>query len=269
MSLQPKYLLDVGEADRLRLEILGKVYNPITLEFLRQSGLKPGMQILDIGCGVGDMACALAQAVQPHGKVTAIDISKEQLEIAQEKAKKLGIINVEFQLLSIEHLADLHQKYDLVYARWVLIFLTNPQQCLQYMLDVLKPGGILSCEDCSVNNFNVFSYPPSAITEFFNAICLKNFTASGLILDLGDSLYQRFKQLNCEDIKIKFHQPVLLTPEEKSVIRLGIISNKKTALKLETFSEEVLQQKINDAILFEQQDNLLAFIRNTLISGKK
>lgn len=269
MSLQPKYLLAVGEADRLRLEILNKIYNPVALEFLKQSGLKPGMHVLEIGCGVGDMACELARAVQPNGKVTAVDISKEQLEIAQQKAKDLNINNIEFKQLSLEQLADLEQKYDLAYTRWVLVFLKNPQQNLQTMLDCLKPNGILSCEDCTINNVNVFSYPPSSTTQFFENMLLKNFTALGLDLDLGDSFYHRFKQLNCADIKVKLHQPIMCTPEQKSVIRLAAMAARKSVLELNTFSEEVFDQKINEAIKFEQEDNILAFIRNTLVSGRK
>jgi SAM-dependent methyltransferase len=269
MSTQPKYLLEVGTADQKRLEILGKIYNPFALEFLKQSGLKEGMHILEVGCGMGDMACLLAQAVGSRGKVTATDRSNEQLLIAQEKAKTLGITNIEFKQLAVDKLVELNTKYDLAYARWVLIFLQDPQEGLQAMYDCLKPRGILACEDCSANNVDVFAYPPSKVPQYFESVLVGNFKGLGLNVNFGDSLYHRFKKLSCESLHIKFHQPALLTPEEKSVIRLGFISAKKSILELGTVSEEILNEMIREAELFEQQDNVLAFIRNVLVSGKK
>lgn len=75
--MNKKYLLSTGESDYDRLSILSKLYNPLALYFLTDSGLKPGMTVLEIGCGSGHMACDIAKLVGPKGKVIAIDSSEK------------------------------------------------------------------------------------------------------------------------------------------------------------------------------------------------
>ena len=94
--MSQEYILAVGETDRQRLEILNRMYNPITQYFLTQNGLKQGMTVLEVGCGTGDMACWLANQIGKKGKVVAIDNSSAQIKLSSEKAKNKGINNIEF-----------------------------------------------------------------------------------------------------------------------------------------------------------------------------
>lgn len=244
MSHNPNYLLEVGKADQKRLEILHKIYSPFTIEFLKQSGLKAGMHVGEVGCGIGDMSCLFAKMVGPTGKVTATDISEDQLAIAEEKSKKLGLTNIEFKQISVNEFTKLNQQFDLVYSKWVLIFLKNPFEGLQQMYNSLKPGGILTCEECSADNTDVFSYPESACTDFFVKLMSINFHAIGLDGRLGDKLYSYFKKLKCTSLQIKAHQPILTSPEEKCVFSLAFISTKKTTLELKTFDEKMMDDMI-------------------------
>src|SRR5436309_239989 len=57
--------------------------------------IQPGMVVADLGCGSGYFTFRLADKVGPKGKVLAIDIQDEMLEIVKKRAKAKGVANVE------------------------------------------------------------------------------------------------------------------------------------------------------------------------------
>lgn len=95
MSKQEKYILAVGDKDAKRLEIMNRILNPNSQRFINEY-IRTGMQILEMGCGVGIMTCWLAQQVGEQGKVIAVDSSQEQLDIVMMNAKHLNLNNIEY-----------------------------------------------------------------------------------------------------------------------------------------------------------------------------
>ena len=77
-----RYLLATGEAGAARLRLLHRVLGPSTMVVLRRAGLREGMQVADIGSGVGLVTAHLAWEVGEHGSVVGVDISPEQLAFA-------------------------------------------------------------------------------------------------------------------------------------------------------------------------------------------
>jgi cyclopropane fatty-acyl-phospholipid synthase-like methyltransferase len=61
------------------LILQAEIVRPITERLLRQAGLKPGMRVLDLGCGIGDVSLLAAGVVGPSGLVVGVDQSPEQL----------------------------------------------------------------------------------------------------------------------------------------------------------------------------------------------
>ncbi len=111
------YILQTGKKGSERLEILNELTNSGFLAFLHQAGLKEGMKVLDVGCGTGILACEVAKNV---GQVIGIDISKEQIDLAQSLAAGKQIHNVEFRQMSAHDIGNLEEKFDLIYFRYVL-----------------------------------------------------------------------------------------------------------------------------------------------------
>ncbi len=99
--------------------------------------LKPGIELLELGCGTGEITKWLVDAVRP-GKVVAVDFSPAMLEKARAKN-----IEAEFRCLDIcTHLAD-QQRYDVVFCFHCFPHLRNQQVALQNIDQALKPGGRL------------------------------------------------------------------------------------------------------------------------------
>lgn len=91
-----EYALATGEAAVHRLAILDRAYRSGTRQVLGRSGLRIGMHVADVGCGVGIVTRLLADLVGADGSVVGIDVSEEQLEQARCLAEAEGLANVTF-----------------------------------------------------------------------------------------------------------------------------------------------------------------------------
>ena len=141
-----EYVLATGEAAAYRLGILHDLYGPGTRRVLLEAGLRPGMRVADLGCGVGLVTALLAELVGPGGHVVGIDASGAQLAQARERLNGSGA-DVSFVEASATETGLTRGSFDLVYCRFLLIHLPEPERALREMFTLLKPDGILVCED--------------------------------------------------------------------------------------------------------------------------
>jgi len=98
--------------------------------------VRPGMAVLDVGCGTGTTSLALAGA---GAKVTGVDISRPMLGLARERAAKAGL-PVSF----IEADASTYPfapEFDLIFSRFGVMFFDAPVAAFAHMRKALKPGG--------------------------------------------------------------------------------------------------------------------------------
>ncbi|MGV3724175.1 MAG: SAM-dependent methyltransferase, partial [Actinomycetota bacterium] len=91
---EDRYVLRRGDEGAHRLRVVNGVHGPDSERFLLAAGLRPGMRVADIGCGVGAMTAWVAQQVGPGGEVVGVDISAEQVWKAQERVDAQGLRNV-------------------------------------------------------------------------------------------------------------------------------------------------------------------------------
>src|SRR5262249_34096410 len=157
------YVLATGEAAAYRLRILHSLYGAGTRRVLLRSGLHRGMRVADLGCGVGMVTALLAELVGPEGHVVGVDTSAEQLVQAREQLHSGGT-NVSLVEASATDTGLPHESFDLVYCRFLLLHLPNPARALREMWALLKPDGILVCEDGDLTSAE--SRPPSALGAF-------------------------------------------------------------------------------------------------------
>ena len=107
-----------------------------------------GCRVLDLGCGSGRDVYALAQLVGPTGSVVGVDMTGEQLAVAQQyrsfHAAKFGVDNVQFLQGYIEHLDELGlvpESFDVIVSNCVVNLSPDKPQVLAGVKRLLKPGG--------------------------------------------------------------------------------------------------------------------------------
>jgi ubiquinone/menaquinone biosynthesis C-methylase UbiE len=267
--MNKKYFLSTGESDYERLSLLSKLYNPLALSFLMDSGLKPGMTVLEVGCGSGHMACDLARLVGSKGKVIAIDSSESQIEMAKKTAEDLGVDNIDFYVCDVFDLDKLGLSYDATYGRWVIEFSQQPAKALQNMYQHLKAGGILCYEAMSVRPGSYFIYPQTSLVEDWFTVARKIFSVHGYNVLLGNEVPHQLRALNCKEIKAKTNQAILLTAEEKSLYRLGLYAVKESILNNKILSAQEIDAFCDKLVDFENSDAISGFYSNIIVSGIK
>jgi len=108
--------------------------------------LGPGDALLDVGCGRGEVACALAPLVVPGGRVVGVDASEAMLGDARARAGALGV-EVAFRPGDALALAEPDASFDAVRSERMLQWLPDPAAAVGEMARVLRPGGRLCLLD--------------------------------------------------------------------------------------------------------------------------
>ncbi len=116
-------------------------------KLIERSGIKPGMTVVDLGCGSGAFTAFVARAVGEQGKVCAVDIQPamlKQLERKLSKAEYEDISNIELKQAGAYGLPFEDESLDLIYMVTVLVEILDRGKALREIKRVLKPGGILA-----------------------------------------------------------------------------------------------------------------------------
>src|SRR5215470_14248779 len=95
-SQDPTYALGRTDFEHQRLLEQARVVRPLTERLFRAAGIGPGMRVLDVGSGVGDVAFLAAELVGAGGEVVGVDVDAGALEKARSRARTLGHGNVRF-----------------------------------------------------------------------------------------------------------------------------------------------------------------------------
>lgn len=166
-----EYILGTHDEEARRLGFQHRLWSDLAHATWKRGGIRPGHKVLDAGCGPGFALMDLAEIVTgdanhtPGGVAVGVDESARYIERANAAAgarglsrECLGLVGDvqrlrEVLLESREQLAPLgfgagiDGAFDLVYARWVLCFLPNPERVIQDAAKLLKRGGTLCIND--------------------------------------------------------------------------------------------------------------------------
>jgi SAM-dependent methyltransferase len=121
--------------------VIGPELQPISDRMMELAEIRPGQQVLDVATGLGEPAVTAAHLVGPSGRVIAIDIAPQMLDIARMRVNELGLHNIDFREMDAEELDLPEQSFDVILCRLGLMYLPNLQTSLERMRNLLVPGG--------------------------------------------------------------------------------------------------------------------------------
>jgi ubiquinone/menaquinone biosynthesis C-methylase UbiE len=143
----PIYWLERTDTETQRLIRQGSYYNRFTRRFFSDAGIAPGMRVLDVGSGAGDVALLAAEFVGPIGQVVGVDLNPAVLAVARERAA--GHANVEFVVGNARELA-LDETFDAVVGRLILMYHGDPVAALRAFARRVKPGDNAAFQDFNI-----------------------------------------------------------------------------------------------------------------------
>lgn len=164
------YVIGVNDAEIARLGSQHAVWRQTALQAWERAGLKPGMRVADIGCGPGYASLDLAEAVGPQGHVIGVDQSRTFLKVLRERAQGQGLSNVETIETDLAGLDLPGNSLDMIYVRWVLSFVAEPEAALVRMVKALKPGGAIVLQEYGCyRTFRIEPHEP-VLDRFLDAV---------------------------------------------------------------------------------------------------
>lgn len=200
------YVLGNSTQEQERLKLQGRFLEKWTEQFLLSAGIEPGMSVLDLGCGVGDVSLLAARLVGPSGHVTGIDRDLVVIKKARERRDEGRSANVEFihtDLLTFH--AD--RRLDAVVGRYVLFFQPDPVAAIAHAAKQVRSQGIIVFHEMDVAN-RIRSCPDGTLFERMYALIAETLRRGGVRVDLGLHLTDLFLNAGLPWPTIKAEVPV-------------------------------------------------------------
>jgi ubiquinone/menaquinone biosynthesis C-methylase UbiE len=254
-----KYVIRGGVEGRERLRLLSEVMGPSTGALLSEVGIPPGAKCLDIGCGGGDVTFELARAVGPTGLAVGVDFDETKLEIARREAGQRGLANIVFESRDVTQWKP-DQLFDLVYARFLLTHLTDPQSLVSAIRDQTNAGGVAVVEDIDFRGH--FSEPECPALQRYVQWYTSSVQRRGADPNIGPRLPALLRKAGFEDVQMRLVHPAALVGGIKLL----------TCVTLENISDAVLRDGLATAEeLRDSINELYAFARDphTLLGGPR
>ena len=159
--------------------------------------LQPGMSLLDVGCGPGTITVDLAARVAP-GRVVAVELTNEALNLARAEADACSQSNIEFATSDVHALGFPDHSFDVVHAHQVLQHVADPAGALREMRRVCVPDGIVAVRDADYAGF--IWYPLLPALDRWRQLYSEAARANGGEPDAGRRLLSWAREAGFDDI---------------------------------------------------------------------
>ena len=189
VSDDSQYILGHSDREIERLKSQAQLIDPITERFFREAGLGPGMRVLDVGSGAGDVAFLAADIVGTTGEIVGVDRVPAALEVARARAAAKSLANVTFTEGDPTTMT-FDRPFDAVIGRYVLQFQHGPATMLRHLAAHVRPRGLLAFHEIDWGGLGSFPAMPT-----FERCCrwgIETLRMHGTESRMGSKLYATF-----------------------------------------------------------------------------
>lgn len=186
-----EYALGRTKAEYDRLIEQAELLQPLTERMLRAAGIGPGMHVLDIGCGAGDVSFLVSELVGPEGSVVGIDLDGDVVRFANERRAARGITNVVFrEVNALDGAVHFERLFDAAVGRLVLMYMSDPTAALRLIAERVRSGGIVAFQEAIIPLASALNLP---VLESLHTLNSKTLERSGARPGIGAELYWRMQ----------------------------------------------------------------------------
>ena len=243
MGHQPKQYSYGGKLEEVfRLEAQGRVYSGLLEKEIDFLGLKPGMRVLDAGCGTGVVTRRIAVKISP-GEVYGVDMDPLFIEEAKKLAVKEKASNIKYDLGNINDLEFGDDVFDLSYSRLVLMHVKDPVKTVAEMGRVTKKGGIIAISDQDDGGIIVYPELPKMMRMFSKYGSLAKMRGEDRFI--GRKLFSIMEQADLSPIKV-IPFPMYSTQQNPEMLKMLVSVPVKM---VESSKDEMIKQG-----LIEEED---------------
>jgi len=176
------YALDNTAAEQVRLNRQGSLLRPVTERLLRAAGIGPGMAVLDVGCGFGDVSLIAAELVSNSGRVVGFDRDARQVSAA---CARLGDdTTASFVQATIDDPPE--GEFDAIVGRLVLMYQPDLDAAIASLIRRLRPGGVVAFIENNLrpDGSQLIYWPPTPLPERIRAWIARGFGSAQHLLGL-------------------------------------------------------------------------------------
>jgi ubiquinone/menaquinone biosynthesis C-methylase UbiE len=185
------YPLGYSEEEARRLAMQGDFFSDLTEDVLRRAGICAGMQVLDVGCGVGDVSLLVRRLIGAEGSVLGIDRGASSVETARRRAAMAGMANLQFETADLSSF-EATQRFDAVVGRFVLLYVPDPVTAVRHLARSLKSGGILMFQEMDMSH--AAQMPASDFFERTVGLIPATLATAGVEREMGSKLMHTFRR---------------------------------------------------------------------------
>lgn len=208
-----EYPFPRSNAETERLIRQSRMYAGMTRTLFREAGIGPGMKVLDVGSGAGDVSFIASELVGPEGEVIGIDINPQPVADARERAAAAGLDNVQFVSGDIL-VEDLPDDFDAIVGRLVLMYMPDPATALRRFRDLLRSPGILAFIDTDLPLYSHLTTHAGAPLQQWVFECIfRAFHHVGAHPGLGMDLPRLFAEADLPAPTMRLEAPIGCGPD--------------------------------------------------------
>jgi SAM-dependent methyltransferase len=179
-----RYLLGDSRREAARLRRQARLWDPVAAALFDRINVRPGWRVLEIGPGKGSLHAELRRRVK--GPIDAVERSQTFAAALRNRCSRDGFGQGTIWESDMIAAPLPDATYDFIFARWVFLFLPDPEAHLRKLVAALKPGGILAIEDYCRATLRRVPEPPH--WENFLAADLAFFASQGGDANIGARL---------------------------------------------------------------------------------
>ncbi|MER7070519.1 class I SAM-dependent methyltransferase [Terrabacter sp. NPDC000476] len=192
----PGYTLPRAREEYDRLGRQAAFLGSTTERLFRAAGIGPGLRVLDVGSGAGDVALLAAELVGPTGAVVGVEVDDAALTVARGRAAAQGLSNVSFvqgdlRTLGADGGVELGGGgFDAVVGRLVLMYVPDPGDVMRRLAATVRPGGVVAFQELDLDPaVTSYSWPDDTLWNQTGRLLVETFRRAGAHMRMGRRLF--------------------------------------------------------------------------------